>query len=303
MKVLKTVLLIVFCLLFFVFNFAYITSKGADNTVLNQAFYKNVFEETNVISDAKDIVFESMNKKISESEGAQQAQMKEVMIPAIKESLSNEWIEQKALGVTADILPYLKNEKQGLKSVIDLKDKKQEIIHNMAVKTKEVVEEKGYAAGTVNGIEKQIKTEFGDKIPEKIDVSQKIAGMNINSEIAQFRQIYSYYNFIPFIVYGIFLILFLMLVGLWSGFKWLGGTVLGSAAILSGLIFSLKGTFFTFIQSVGQFPDFVEPELIRGIFDVAITGFLKTALIFAGIGILLIIIGIFEKKFFRVKTD
>ncbi|HMB65237.1 MAG TPA: hypothetical protein VKO42_00020 [Patescibacteria group bacterium] len=314
MKTLKTLSLVILLVLFIMASGIFILAKGAQKTILQPSFYEHVVEET----ETAPILMETFIKNVESQAPSGSENLSEEQLQGIKNTaqesfsraLSEEWADKTAIKIIEDALAYLKGEQDGLTAVIDLKERKNIIRNNLEQTVEEELKNEipeqyqgritPQMKNWIQSEKEAIMSNMLSNIPDQISLAESLEkhpeSEQIKKSVASFQKVYNYLNAVLYATLGVLIILMLVVAGFWGGLKWIGSGMIVAGVMLFGGLFGLKQSLLVTLKS--------------GVSDMAITleklnlltkpffNTLNTIIgIYAGIGLVLLLIGIFVKKY------
>ena len=314
MKTFKVLSLAVLLAIFIVVSGIFILTQGVQKTLLQPSFYENVVEETETAPILMDSLVKGVeNQAPSGSENLsaeQQQKIQDTVKQSLSEALDEEWADKTAIKIIKDVLAYLKGEQDGLTAVIDLKERKNIIRNNLEQTVEEELKneipeqyQERMTPQMKDRIQSQKDAITGDmlsNIPDKISLAESLEkhpeSEQIKSSVASFQKVYNYLNPVLYVILGILIILMLALAGILSGLKWIGSGMIAAGVILFGGLFGLKQSLLVTLKS-GVSDMAITMEKLKLLTDPFFNTLNTIIGIYAGIGLALLLIGIFVKKY------
>jgi len=288
----------------------YLAAMNLERTILNSAYYQSLIHETDLTGtlyreleeSLPDILLEQIEGKIIEAKTKEEeilitASMN-IMITFFKQAFDEAWFEEQLILVIDDFLALFKGEQKHLEAVIDLSEGKESFI-----KAVSAFIEKGTIAYRGNLV---LSPEYIDSLFNSMDIPDQLVmseliGDHINpaglERVVSTQRLARWaYNYLSYAAFALFLLLSCLLAGFGGGLKWFGAASLFSGLtyliflqliklIISPVLMSTLSNDFTFI-----------PNLVNMIIDNTISVISTGPIIYAAIGLALIIIGIISSK-------
>lgn len=322
MKVLKTFILVLLFIVFVVAGGIFTLSKGIDKTFLDISFYEEVVEETEIASTLMSRLVggieEQAGSELQKLPAENRQQVKNILESSFSSALDEEWAEETLLVAVDDVLSYLKGEQEGLTAVIDLTEEKRVIQNNIQTEVEksiqmEVEQQIQQRSDIPPGMEDQVRSRLESEIaprtntavtgmmtgvPDRISLAQLLENLENSEEIkaavATFQQVYSYFDLILYSTLIIFAILMLALAGFFGGLKWVGTGMIVSGGFLFLFLLALKPSLPVLLNN---FNVPIDKQILDPVIHPLFFEMYTITLTYAGVGLLLLLIGIFSKKF------
>ncbi|MDZ7611734.1 MAG: hypothetical protein U5L10_03140 [Candidatus Moranbacteria bacterium] len=304
MKALKILLLVLLFSFFAVAGSVFILAKSLDKTVLEKDFYEDIMQETNIVELLTRQVYSAIESR-SGSASPEQMQKAKIIQDAVRRAITEEWAEKNLLIAIEDFLAYLKGEQEELTAVISLEGRKTIIKENIREELKNQMNNqadsgaispsaRSQAQGQVDRELDKMLNQIPDKIALADLINQSPESEQIKDNISQFQNVYSYFNAVSYTTLIILALLMFIPAGIAGGLKWTGSGMLLSGAIASIVSLALSLMLPIIISNSAQAVNASAVE----IFTKPLAGKIYLlSLVYAAIGIILIIAGVVCKKF------
>ncbi len=261
---LKVLALIIIALLLFATGWLYQAGTSLERTVFNHDYYQDFFQEAGIASLLHEAFMQEMSPGTTPGEPGAEMNPEEVL----EEALSEEWMEAQLLAAIDDFLAVLDGEQETLTAIVDFREPKAQLMQSP---------------------EPEIQA-FAAEMPDEFSLQELIGAdprtwhefQEVATQIRQVRNtlmIVSYTSFFFLFLFSLFL------AGIAGAFKWCGTTVFFSGLTFAGLLqlgsISLGGVF-----TAGDMQEI--DNLVNHLFSYM----LPVSLIFAGVGLFLLITGL-----------
>lgn len=293
--------------------------KGMERTFLQRDFYQNTAEEVELSSLITDRITEGVRAQLDSSSinlGEEEKDLvEEVVRDSVAETITEEWIEEKAMLVIDDVLAYIKGEQDGLEAEINLSDKKEAVQANLQAEIQKAMESEMEAelqkreipAEMEDRIREELRAELEsetaivgqltESIPEKIVLADVLKSQDnfeeIEEAVLEFRQLYSFFNGYFHWILIVLLVAILSVAGVGIGLSWVGIGMLVSGLSLFLSLFVIRRIFDSVISDIGEGMNL---EQINILLDPLFFQMNIFVLIYSGIGAALLAGGIIWKK-------
>lgn len=325
MKILKTLALVVLFIIFVVAGGIFLLGKGIEATLLQTSFYEKIVREAEVAPVLTDAILEGIEDQAgSEFEqlpAENREEMQRILEDSFSRALTEEWAEETLLMVIDDVLSYVKGEQDELTAVIDLSERKAIIQENIQAETQAEVEaeverqiqQREIPAGMEDRARSQLEAEISPRIdtavsgmmnniPDAISLAQLLEAKGNSQEIKaavnRFQQTYGYFDVISYAVLIVLAGLMLVLAGFFGGLKWVGTGMIVTGLLRFGTLFGAEQSLPAIINNAAPG---LKTEKLNILIDPLFTQMYNITWIYAGIGLLLLLVGIIGKK--SLKQD
>ena len=321
MKTFKTLCLI---LIFFVTIFSgwlYFLGMGVNRTALNLSYYQEALEMVGLSSlydnmpefmEERDHGEETSEKEFAEYQENEMEEFPEeppeelfeIIQESLAEAFHEEWLKKQMLFAVEDSLAYIKGEQDDLTAVIGLKERKE--IYRTALLNgmdeyfvcqseegdykDENEEPEGIAFLEADSIEEEIDGMLAEMdIPDELVLSE-LSG--VNEAVTYTRNFYTYFSFVPYIVFVLLFGFFCLLSSGLKGAKWFGTAAMVSGVSFASVLFFSKSAFLVpAAQEISNDSPF-SIEAVVSVFEHTISFWYAAPVIFTVLGAALIIIGV-----------
>ncbi len=326
MKILKNLGLSILLILFVLTGSIFILGQGIQNTLLKISFYKKAIEKIEISPILIDTALLELEEQLTiDSEQITSQAKREVrqsLRSVLAETLDEEWTKENIVLVIDDFLSYLKGEQDNLTAVIDLEERKEILNTNLdneiqtsieAEVDRQVRARSDIPPGAEQKVRSQIKQKvenelsgvvgnFVNEIPNKIAVANLLQSSSnykdIKIAVSNFQKYYNLFNVYSYLVLAVLIILILVLAGVFGSLKWLGSGMIVSGVLTSVILLGTKMFFPLLIDSLGSAYGLDKLSLLIDPFYFKM--FIYT-FIYAGLGVLLLILGFVLKRFKEEK--
>ncbi|MHB1418169.1 MAG: hypothetical protein ACYCX4_01065 [Bacillota bacterium] len=228
MRILKAILCLLFSLMLIVDVLALLLAADIKQTVLQPTMYDKVFYRNNVYSAVVTTISDNLEKQLLP---AVPAPYQSKMEAELNEALNEQWVQRQVIGVTGELLGYLKGEVPTFSLNISLAEVKQSVINSLT---------DGLSPSEAREIEPRIK-EMEDNIPDEVDMAESMGQEGQQPDLSMAVRAVGMIQRIPLMAGGAVFVL-LLLIGLLNRFRlpmlrWLG------AAMVTGGIIALLAAF------------------------------------------------------------
>lgn len=250
------ILLIFLSTLLFLFNFLFLSAKVVENNFLEYEFYEDVFNQTNVT----EIIINSVNKDIQESINESFEDINQGVSLEVNDTFKPLWIETTLLNMINDSLNSIKGGEKDF-IIINLSNKKNDFESRLNQTINNVIESRiknqfenvsNYSEEDMN---QSIYNEIGknnqsiklDSIPENINISEYI-----NDELTTIQKIYHFSSILPYLIFILFFISFIILSGIIRGSRWISLTIATSSSLFLVILFNINELVLKSIEESGS---------------------------------------------------
>lgn len=302
MRARKILLLTLTTLTFLTFSLVFILGKGAERTVLNEAFYKTVLEETDIasvisrgITREAVTVFASEHPRI-ESDGLAQP---------IRDTFDEAWVREHVGRGISNLLAWLKGERES-PVLVELSDTQASLQENLNTYTEQLSKDELERLGVSPQETGQLSVrQFGgmDYLPDRVTVADVVSSQSqheLDAKQARFQTYYDAFQIWPYAVFVFLAALFVLSVGIIAAARWMGVIMLLTGVITSGYFtFVLPGilTVVLMLTFFDQLFDTIAFSVVEDITMHITPEFGLAAAIYGSIGLLLFVVGSFAKRF------
>lgn len=297
MKALKTILLVLTVLAFMVFSFFFLAGKGVENTFLNEDFYEKVFDDTDLAKVLSDGASALMSKEMREEMfGSEDEDVEGIAsIPASK-TFDADWIEKNVPTFTRNMLAWLKGESDS-EVFLKLGNKKAQLQEDIKVYMRELprgeLEQVGLSPKEIDQVKAGNFANVDLDIPSEItaeDVFITKGAESIEERRDRFQTNYERFRVWSYVALALFAGLFIFTAGVFSGSKWMGGTMLFTGLVVFAIPRVFSGLIFVIVSR--KFEGSANAAVIEDVVNVLISEFTQPAMIYGAIGLVLLIVGI-----------
>jgi hypothetical protein len=294
MKQLKVMLLVIIFIFLVATGWVFQVGISAERTVLSGSFYRDMISRV----DLSPYIHAALQEQLySEVSAVLPDNLAKVVTRVLVTVFDEQWVEEQTLIIVDDLLDYLKGRQGDLNAVIDLRDKKEQLIRGITgaldLIPHQVIMMMGFdpldleemAAGLIHEL----------PMPDELSVKQILAGQaeeeSIYNSLDQFKRARFFYLFLP---YPVFLFLFFLaykLAGAAGACKWFGGATLISGVTLS-LALQLARSYYLLPLLSAVVPGWLpEPELLLPAARFAVDSAAAFSLYYTLAGLMLMLTG------------
>lgn len=230
MKVLKTFSLILLSILFAIFSIIFFLERGLGRTVLNFDFYEQAVTEVSLARVLRETLSDQI---LSELPDEVPDSMREGLIFGIQETLDEEWVEGTALGALDELLAWVKGESEEMVINIDLSERK-DVLQEGVISYLETLPPTEVPPEILASIRRDGLEGFDEEIPDTITITHRELPAEVFEIRDQFQTYYRLSLFLPYLLIGLFLLIYILIGGVTGGLKWASATMIVSGTV--GLI-------------------------------------------------------------------
>lgn len=312
MRRLKIFLLILISIFVVLSGWFYLAGMSAERTVLSNSYYQDLAAETDLVSTLHQELRDSLPQmalqditKELEADLTEQEKIfmeigLQIITDAFLQSFDEAWLEDQLLVVTDDVLAVIKGEQQTFTAVINLRENKEQfrekLINSLETLPAELTEMLDIPTAQTEQMAEQILTEMD--LPDQIYLADLIAGngdkmpRDLKNAVSTVQTTRGTYQYLPYFIFVLMLLLSFLLAGYAGGLKWFGGAVVFfSITFLVGIQFSntlILPVVFSEIKNELPF----SPQLFYSAADYTVSSVLIIPLFTAAVGLIFIFSGI-----------
>lgn len=268
----------------FMSNYLFLIAAGFDRTFLDYDFYEEFVNEAEVGEELLGMftgdIIDNIEQEEKISEKMLEQEMDERLALVVEDTFDADWIEGVLLDTINSTLLWIKGSEDELELVIELGDKREELMDNMVSE----MEKDGITIPENLSEEFASGGDFADDIPNEINMGELLGVDELKSNLGFVQTLYSVFVFVPVVLFIFFIIIFVLISGWSEGLKWFSA-VLFISSICSALTFVLLGLLAPYVP------------LGDTLFSIFIGRALMLPLVFMSMSfVVFIVIKIFEKR-------
>lgn len=296
MRAWKILLLTLTTLTFLVFSLVFILGKGVERTVLNEAFYQTVLEETDIAS----VISRGITRDVSTAFASEHPRVEaDGLAQPVQDTLDEAWVRAYVGRGIGNLLAWLKGERES-PVLVELSDTRASLQENLNAHAEQLsrdelerLEVSPQETGQLNA------RQFGgtDYLPDRITVADVVSGQSqqeLDVKQASFQVYYEAFQVWPYAVFVLLAALFVLSVGIIGAARWMGVIMLIMGVVVAAGSYSLSGVLTTAFTE--QLPTTADTVAAGDIIMHIISGFAVAAAIYGGIGLVLIVASSFAQR-------
>ncbi len=232
MKSFKIILLAAISLVLVAAGWIYQAGLSAGQTVFSSTYYHEAVAETELTSYIHEV---EQDRLMEEMSAEMPDNMAMVVTRVFLTVFDEQWVGEKLLVVSDDVVLYITGEQPALRAVIDLREEKEQLGKNLelalTVIPGQILSMLGFDPQELDDLAVALVEQM--PLPDLITVQDLLAMNSLNGDLASLlnmaRHYHSYYLYVSFAVFILMLFAAYRLAGIPAALKWFG-----ASAVISG---------------------------------------------------------------------
>ncbi len=307
MKVIKWFIKLITALIlsafFAIFCAVVLTNAVATNVVFNAGYYETLIFQTEIASDIRERMIKQKTAEFTKQyEGDLEEQfVREVISAALSETFQLHWVRDHLQKFSHDIVEFGLYKNDGFFTSVELKEELENYRRNVG----RIINEKNESLSTEQIIVYTDQIENASKFEAKITFTEILESHFDPVIMGHIMSVPEQRETVILAIYflsGVFALLFYFLIGMSSGLRWAGFTMLATSGALIYARFEYLEAFLGDVLNKLQISKVFATYLL----EKSTIFLLKVPIIFAVVGLILFIIGILtepKKKTEKIKED